>query len=105
MNIYVGNLSLELTENELRQEFIPFGEVLSVTIMNDRYIGSGQMRGYGFVEMASKSEAKTAISYLNGKVIKGKLISVVEALPLSNMGSIHNRRVTRFSRNDRVRSC
>ena len=45
MNIYVGNLSLEVTEEELRQEFITFGEVISVTIMNDKYIGSGQSRG------------------------------------------------------------
>jgi len=49
MNIYVGNLPLEITENELRQEFMSFGEVISVTIMNDKYIGSGQLRGYGFL--------------------------------------------------------
>jgi len=46
MNIYVGNLSLETTEDELRKEFTEFGEVISVTIMNDKYIGSGQPRGY-----------------------------------------------------------
>ncbi len=49
MNIYVGNLSLEVTERELRQGFMAFGEVISVIIMNDKYIGNGQMRGYGFV--------------------------------------------------------
>ena len=54
MNIYVGNLSLEVTEEKLRQEFMAFREVLSVTIMNDKYIGSGQSRGYGFVEMPSR---------------------------------------------------
>ncbi len=53
MNIYVGNLSLEVTEEELRREFMAFGEVISVIIMNDKYIGSGQLRGYGFIEMAS----------------------------------------------------
>ncbi len=53
MNIYVGNLSLETTEDELRKEFTEFGEVISVTIMNNRYIDSGQQRGYGFVEMPS----------------------------------------------------
>ena len=68
INIYVGNLPLDVTENELRHEFLPFGGVLSVTIMSDQYIGSGQMRAYGFVEMASKSEAKAAISNLTGKV-------------------------------------
>ena len=56
MNIYVGNLSLETTEDELRKQFTEFGEVISVTIMDDKYIGSGQTRGYGYVEMASKSE-------------------------------------------------
>ncbi len=55
MNIYVGNLSLEVTEEELRREFMAFGEVISVTIMNDEYIGSGQSRGYAFVEMPSTS--------------------------------------------------
>ncbi len=48
MNIYVGNLSLDITEGELRREFMAFGAVISVVIMNDRYIGSGQTRGYGF---------------------------------------------------------
>ncbi len=56
MNIYVGNLSLETTEDELRREFTEFGAVISVTIMNDKYIGSGQPRGYGYVEMAPISE-------------------------------------------------
>lgn len=100
----MGNLPLNVTENELRHEFLPFGEVLSVTIMSDQYIGSGQMHGYGFVEMASKSGANAAIGNLTGKTIKGKVVTVVEALPLSNMGNIHSKRVTRFSRNDRVRS-
>ncbi len=104
MNIYVGNLPLELTENELRQEFMRFGEVLSVTIMNDKYIGSGQMWGYGFVEMASKSEAQAAISNLTGKAIEGRVINVVEALPLSNTKSFPSRSIGRFSRNGRIRS-
>jgi RNA recognition motif-containing protein len=83
MNIYIGNLSLETTEDELRQTFTPFGEVTSVTIMNDKYIGSGKTNGYGFVEMESKSEAMTAIAELAGKKVRGSLINVVEALPLS----------------------
>jgi len=58
MNIYVGNLPLEVTEDELRQEFMAFGEVISAIIMNDKYIGSGQQRGYGFVEMPSQSKGK-----------------------------------------------
>jgi len=84
MNIYVGNLSLEVTEEELRREFMAFGEVVSVTIMNDKYIGSGQSRGYGFVEMPSKSEGEAAIASLKGKRLRNLLINVIEALPLSD---------------------
>ncbi len=84
MNIYVGNLSLEMTEDELRKEFTEFGEVTSVTIMSDKYIGSGQPRGYGYVEMASKSEGATAIAILEGKKLRDRVINVVEALPLSD---------------------
>jgi RNA recognition motif-containing protein len=84
MNIYVGNLSLEMTEDELRQEFTAFGEVISVTIMNDKYIGSGQSRGYGYVEMASKSEGAIAIANLEGKRLRDRVVNVVEALPLSD---------------------
>ncbi|AII59462.1 RNA-binding protein [Dehalococcoides mccartyi CG4] len=105
MNIYVGNLPPELTENELRQEFAPFGEVISVTIMNDKYIGSGQMRGYGFVEMALKSEAKAAIGNLTKKTIRGRVINVVEALPLSRRGLLHGRRVSNFGKRGRPRTC
>ncbi len=84
MNIYVGNLSLEVTDGELRQEFMAFGEVISVIIMNDRYIGSGQSRGYGFVEMPSQSEGKAAIVALNDKALRHMIINVIEALPLSD---------------------
>jgi len=84
MNIYVGNLSLETTEDELRKEFTEFGEVISVTIMNDKYIGSGQPRGYGYVEMASKSEGAAAIANLEGEEMRNRVINVVEALPLSD---------------------
>jgi len=84
MNIYVGNLSLEVTEDELRQVFIIFGEVTSVITMDDKYIGSGQTRGYGFVEMASKAEGEAAIANLNEKTLKHMTINAVKALPLSN---------------------
>jgi RNA recognition motif-containing protein len=83
INIYVGNLSPDVTKDELRREFMPFGEVTSVVIMNDKYIGSGQTRAYGFVEMASKSEGEAAITSLNGKGLGSRVIDVVEALPLS----------------------
>jgi len=83
MNIYVGNLSLEVTEEELRREFMAFGEVISITIMNDKY-GSGQSKRYGFVEMASKSEGEAAVTSLKGKTIRGRAIEVVVALPFSD---------------------
>jgi len=106
MNIYVGNLPPGFTEDELRNEFIPFGEVLSVTIMNNQYIGSCQRGGYGFVEMASESEAKAVIKNLNGRIIKGKVINVIEALPLSmddnKNTNIMASRFSRFSRIDSV---
>ena len=88
MNIYVGNLSLETTEDELRKEFTEFGEVVSVTIMDDKYIGSGQPRGYGYVEMTSKSEGTTAIANLEGKRLRDRVVNVVEALPLSDKGGM-----------------
>ncbi|MBI2852289.1 MAG: RNA-binding protein [Chloroflexi bacterium] len=84
MIIYVGNLSLETTEDELRKEFTEFGEVISVTIMNDKHIGSGQPRGYGYVEMASKSAGATAITRLEGKTLRDRVVTVVQALPLSD---------------------
>src|SRR3972149_303890 len=86
MNIYVGNLPLEVTEDELRQIFIMFGEVISVIIMNDKYIGSGQPRGYGYVQMPTKSEGQAAVISLKDKSLRGQFIKVVEALPLTDNG-------------------
>jgi len=83
MNIYVGNLSHEITENELCREFAVFGEVVSVKIMNDKYISSGQKRCYGYVLMALKSDGAKAITELNEKKLKNRVINVVEALPLT----------------------
>ena len=106
MNIFVGNLSLDVTEEELRRVFLAFGEVTSVTIMNDKYIGSGQSRGYGFVEMASKYEGEAAIASLKEEGLGGRVIEVVEALPLSNKGSIgslNGRRENQFNRKGRQR--
>jgi RNA recognition motif-containing protein len=106
MNIYVGNLSLGVTAEELRREFMAFGEVISVTIMNDRYISSGQPRGYGFVEMTSKSEGEAAIAGLNGKTLKGRVIDVIEALPLSDVTENNpcaNRKGKWFTRRARQR--
>ncbi len=106
MNIYIGNLAFEVTEDELRQEFRTFGEVNTVTIMDHKYIGSGQPRGYGFVKMPSVSEGKTAIAALNGKLFRHMTINVIEALPLSDNrcnGSCAHKRGSKFSSRARQR--
>ncbi len=81
MNIYVGNLSREVTEEDLRQAFEAFGEVTSAKIINDRY--SGESRGFGFVEMPSKADGESAITGLKEKELKGRTITVNEARPRS----------------------
>ncbi len=103
MNIYIGNLSLETTEEELRGEFAGFGEVVSVIIMNDAYIGSGQPRGYGYIQMPSKADGTAAIAGLEGKVIREREIVVVEALPLSQQNPVHFRAHAAPSRPGRTR--
>jgi cold-inducible RNA-binding protein len=77
MNIYVGNLSHEVTEEDLQLSFEPFGQLESATIIKDRH--SGQSRGFGFVEMASKAEGQSAIDGLNGTELKGRTLKVNEA--------------------------
>jgi RNA recognition motif-containing protein len=84
MNIYVGNLSPDVTEEDLRQLFIIFGEVTSVIMMDDKYIGSGQLRRYSYIQMATKSEGQAAVIRLQEKTLRGQVIKVVEALPLSD---------------------
>ena len=84
MNIYVGNLSFEVSEDEIRQAFEAFGEVSSVNIITDRY--SGQPRGFGFVEMPDKAEAQAAIENLNGKDLSGRPLNVNEARPRADRG-------------------
>jgi RNA recognition motif-containing protein len=93
MKIYVGNLSYDVTEEELRQEFQAFGEVESVAIITDKY--SGRPKGFAFVEMPKVSEGQTAISELNGKVLKERTMNVNEARPRSDdrgRGSYGDRR-------------
>ena len=85
MNIYVGNLSYEVTEADLKQEFEAFGEVASITIIKDNY--SGQSKGFGFVEMPKLTEGQAAITGLNGKQIKGRPVTVNGARPKGEGGS------------------
>jgi len=84
VNIYVGNLSREVAEDELRQKFEAFGQVTSVNIIKDRY--SGESRGFGFVEMSTKSEAQAAINELNGTSLGERTLSVSEARPRTEGG-------------------
>jgi RNA recognition motif-containing protein len=79
MNIYVGNLPNTATENDLREAFQAFGQVDKTAVIKDKF--SGESRGFGFVEMASREEATKAISMLNGKDLKGRLLKVNEAKP------------------------
>jgi len=84
MNIYVGNLSPDVTGDDLRQAFGAFGQVESANVIKDKF--SGESRGFGFVEMPSKNEATAAITGMNGKDIKGKAVSVNEAKPKTDRG-------------------
>lgn len=79
MKIYVGNLSYEVTEDDLRQAFEQLGQVESVSIINDKY--SGRSKGFGFVEMPSGVEGQAAIEGMNGKELKGRALNVNEARP------------------------
>ncbi len=79
MNIYVGNLSYDAAEADIRQAFEQYGEVTSVNIIKDKF--SGEPRGFGFVEMPGKEMAQAAISALNGQDLKGRSLSVNEARP------------------------
>jgi len=104
MNIYVGNLSREVTEDELEKEFTAFGEVTSVRIIKDKY--SGQSRGFGFVEMPSKSEGEAAIAGLKGKTLKERTLDVNEARPRTDSrggDSYGGRRGGGFGGRDRPR--
>ena len=79
MKIYVGNMSFDSNETELRKAFEPHGQVGSVTIITDR--DTGRSKGFGFVEMSNEAEAKKAIEALNGKDFMGRTLNVNEARP------------------------
>jgi RNA recognition motif-containing protein len=77
MNIYVGNLSFNVSESDLKELFAMHGTVQTASVIKDKY--SGESRGFGFVEMPEKDEALKAISALNGKDFKGRNLKVNEA--------------------------
>jgi RNA recognition motif-containing protein len=85
MRIYVGNLPYSIGEDELRDMFAPFGQVASANVITDR--DSGQSKGFGFVEMASSTEAQAAIAGLNGKEMNGRALTVNEARPRADRDS------------------
>ncbi len=84
MNIYVGNISHQATEQDIREAFSAFGSVDTVNLIKDRF--SGQPRGFGFVEMPNSSEAESAIAGLNGKDVLGRALTVNAARPKSEGG-------------------
>ena len=84
MNIYIGNMSFDTTEAQLRQAFEAFGQVSTVSIVTDKY--TGEPRGFAFVEMSGKSEAVAAISALNGQELNGRALNVNEAKPRPQNG-------------------
>jgi RNA recognition motif-containing protein len=84
MNIYAGNLAPETTDDDLRQAFEAFGQVSTATVVKDKF--SGESRGFGFVEMPSKTEAQSAIEQMNGADLKGRSIVVNEARPKADRG-------------------
>ena len=84
MNIYVGNLSYEVNEEDLRQAFQAFGQITTVSVIKDKF--TGQSKGFGFVEMPAQAEAQAAIAGLNGKELKGRTLNVNEARPRTEGG-------------------
>ncbi len=84
MNIYVGNLSYDATDETIRKAFESFGQVSSARIIKDKY--TGQSRGFGFVEMPEQAQAQSAIRSLNGKELQGKPLNVNEARPRTDQG-------------------
>lgn len=84
MNIYVGNLSFDTTDDQLRDAFAAFGEVSSINIIKDKY--SGESRGFGFVEMSDQEAATAAIAGVNGTDLNGRTLNVNEARPRTEGG-------------------
>ena len=84
MKLYVGNLSYDVTDDELREAFGAHGQVTSADVVKDRQ--SGQSKGFGFVEMPSKDEASAAMQALNGTALRGRSINVNEARPRTDGG-------------------
>ncbi len=85
MNIYVGNLASEVNDEDLKNLFSGYGNIVSVKVIKDMY--SGTSKGFGFVELSNQTEAQKAINELNSKELKGKTIVVNEARPKTDSRS------------------
>jgi RNA recognition motif-containing protein len=90
MNIYVGNLSWEVTQEDLKEAFEAHGQVASANLITDKY--TGKSRGFGFVEMPVEDEARAAINALNGMDLKGRTLNVNEARPRKDRSGGGSRR-------------
>ena len=77
MNIYIGQLPYSVTEQELKEMFVQYGEVASLNLIMDKY--TGQSKGFGFIDMPNNSEADQAIKGLNKSMLKGREIKVNQA--------------------------
>jgi RNA recognition motif-containing protein len=84
MNIFIGNLSRQVTDADLREAFEAHGAVASANVIKDKF--TGESRGFGFVEMADQAQAQAAIAALNGKDLKGRALNVAEAKPRTEGG-------------------
>jgi cold-inducible RNA-binding protein len=84
-NVFVGNMSFQTTESELRAAFEPYGDISRVQVITDR--DTGRARGFAFVEMSNDEEASKAIAELNGKEVDGRAWNVNEARPKAERSS------------------
>ena len=94
MNIYVGNLDIEVTEDEIRNLFAPFGEISKATITRNRH---GISKGFGFIEMPSDDQANSAIKGLHRKLLYDRTLDISESLPMNRKGG-HSRAKSRHIR-------
>ncbi|RPI18847.1 MAG: RNA-binding protein [Ignavibacteriae bacterium] len=87
MNIYVGNISRDASESEIRKEFEQYGEVTSINLIKDKF--TNMLKGFGFVEMPKKNEAEEAIKNLDGTMVNGRPLTVNPAKP-KTVSNNHN---------------
>ena len=99
MNIYVGNIESEITEDNLREKFEEFGEVTSVKVIKDKF--TGEPRGFGFVEMDNEKNGESAIAALDGTDLNGKSLTVNKARPRSDFKSRGGNNFSRGARGNR----